>query len=195
MHSLRSNGITAGAYIGMALLLLVLPLGWLCAALVAAAFHELCHFCAIKLCTGKGTHLRLSALGATMQIPGMTRGRELICALAGPLGGLLLLLFLRWFPRVAVCALLQSAYNLLPVYPLDGGRALRCGVSLALPPLWAARICRWIERGCYIVIMAAGIFGCFILKLGVIPLLPAFMLLLKTNAAKSSCKPGRLGVQ
>ena len=195
MRSLRSNGVTAGAYIGMALLLLVLPLQWLCAAAVAAAFHELCHLVAIRLCAGRKTKLRLSAFGAAMQIPTLTRGRELVCALAGPLGGLLLLLLLRWFPRVAVCALLQSAYNLLPVYPLDGGRALRCGASLVLPPVWAERICRWMERICYFAITAVGVLACFVWKLGVIPLLPAFMLLLKTNAAKSSCKPGQLGVQ
>lgn len=195
MRGLRSNGITAGACISMALMLLVLPLKWLCAAAVAATFHELCHRAAIRFCTGRETTLRLSALGASMQIPDMTRGRELICALSGPLGSLLLLVLARWFPRIAVCALLQSSYNLLPVYPLDGGRALRCGASLLLPPAWAERICRWIECGCYFVITAVGFWACFAWKLGVIPLLPAFMILLKTKAAKSSCKPALLGVQ
>ena len=195
MRSHCSNGITAGACIGMALLLLVLPLRWLCAAAVAAAFHEFCHWMAIRFCTGRETKLRLSAFGAAMQIPALTRGKELICALAGPLGGLLLLFLLRWVPRIAVCALLQSAYNLLPVYPLDGGRALRCGASLMLPPVWAERICRWMERSCYFVITAVGLFACFVWKLGVIPLLPPLMLLIKTNAAKFSCKPALLGVQ
>lgn len=51
-------------------------------------------------------------------------GREVLCALAGPLGGFLLLFLLHSAPRIALCAFVQSVCNLIPVYPLDGGRAL-----------------------------------------------------------------------
>ena len=51
--------------------------------------------------------------------------RELLAVLAGPAGSLLLLSLYRVLPRVAVCAAVQGFYNLLPIEPLDGGRALR----------------------------------------------------------------------
>ena len=195
MQSNAPARLSAGACVGGALLLLVLPLNWLCSALIAALFHEGCHLLAIRLCGGKTARLRFGAVGATIGLPTMSRGRELICALAGPIGGLLLLLVARWFPRIAVCGMLQSVYNLLPIYPLDGGRALRCGASLTLSPRLAQRACDVIEGICFLGIFAVGFYGTFILKLGIVPLLPALMVLLKTKATKSSCKPARLGVQ
>lgn len=60
----------------------------------------------------------------------MSPGRELLCVLAGPAVSFSLLALARFFPRIAICGLVQGIYNLLPIYPLDGGKALRCMVSL-----------------------------------------------------------------
>ena len=195
MRNKHLGGLTAGGCIGLALMLLVLPMKWLCGAAVAATVHELFHLCAIRFCSGKDAKLRVGFFGATMKIPEMGRGKEMFCALAGPFGGLLLLLLVRWFPRVAVCGALQSLYNLLPIYPLDGGRAMRCGVSMAVSPRWAARVCNGIEGICFLGILAVGVYSALVLKLGFLPLLPALMVLMKTKGIKFSCKPGRLGVQ
>ena len=72
-----------------------------------------------------------------METSPMTPGREALCALAGPLGSFLLLLLARHFPEAAVCGIVQGGYNLIPIYPLDGGRILRC--------LLPEKICRWTE--------------------------------------------------
>ena len=79
---------------------------------------------------GRIWEFRLCAGGAVMEATPMSAGRELLCVLAGPVGGLLLASFYRGIPRVAICAAAQSAFNLLPVYPLDGGRAMGCMVEL-----------------------------------------------------------------
>ena len=113
-----------------AFLLLCVPLRWLLSSLAAACFHELCHYAALRLIGGKILSLQIQANGTTMEIVPLPSEKELICALAGPMGSMLLLLLIQVFPRVALCAGLQGIFNLLPLYPLDGGRAIRCGLKL-----------------------------------------------------------------
>ena len=118
-------GIEPRVYILLALLLLVLPIRWLVAAVLAAAFHEGFHMAAVYLLGGRCEGIRLSAQGARMEASLSGFRRELLAVLAGPAGSLLLLSLYRVLPRVAVCAAVQGFYNLLPIEPLDGGRALR----------------------------------------------------------------------
>lgn len=164
-------GISATFCLGLALALLLAPLPWVAAWLFAAAVHELFHYVAIRSFCGKGVRLRLSFDGARMQLPEMSRGREALCAIAGPAGSLCLLLIAKWLPRVAICATIQAMYNLLPVYPMDGGRALQSALSLLLPPRLAANICSWVEILCILALFTLAIYGCVWLKLGLFPLL------------------------
>ena len=180
---LRSIGetkvrFTAGSCIFAALLLLVLPLQWVIAAAFAAGFHEFCHGCAVHLTGGRVYGVTFGIGGVSMEVGSMSPGRELCCALAGPFGGLLLLLFARWIPRIAICAGVQSLYNLLPVYPLDGGRALRCGVEMLLPG-WSDRICGFLEKICCAGLVLLSLYGLICLRLGPVPLLFTVALLLK----------------
>ena len=107
-------------------MLLLLPLRWCFAMAAASAVHELFHITAVRLCAGRINRMCIRFGGAVIEADIMKQGRELLCILAGPLGSLCLVLLCRFLPEIAVCALLQSAYNLLPLPYLDGGRALRC---------------------------------------------------------------------
>ena len=149
----------------LALTLLLLPLQWVLAILIAAAFHELCHYLAIRLCGGRMVGLRLTPHGAQMKVVGLTQWQELLCALAGPLGELLLLAFARWIPMIAVCAACQALFNLIPVYPLDGGRGLRCLMEWWFPA-HSERICLWVKRGCLAGIGLLSLYGALALRLG-----------------------------
>ena len=180
---LRINGI---AFLWLALLLLVLPLRWVAAAGFAAIFHECCHMLAIRACGGNIQALDVGKSGALMETADLAAWQELLCAMAGPLGGLLLSLFFRWFPEVAVCAVFQSTFNLLPVYPLDGGRCLRCIVSM-FAPVAADTVCVWAARCCCFLLIAVGVWAA-VMKLGFVPLIMAGFVVMKTIRGKIPCK-------
>lgn len=176
---------SAAAMIGLALALLILPIRWLFGAVTAALFHELCHWTAIMLCGGSVSRFSIGSGGAVMAAENLSRGKELVCALAGPAGGLLLLLVSKWLPVTALCALIQSAYNLLPIYPLDGGRVLRCAVLMLLPPKTAAIVIQWTERLCLLTILILCLYAALILKMGFFPIVIAAALFLKKNSLQT----------
>lgn len=80
---------------------------------------------------------------------GLSYGKELAAVLAGPLANLLWGLLLAWLggPWLvpAGANLVLCAFNLLPVRPLDGGRALELLVSWAAGPAAGERGCP-VER-------------------------------------------------
>lgn len=194
MQICRNKETAAGALIGLALGFLILPLRWLLAALAAGAFHEFCHWAAVRLCGGQVGKFQLSGSGAVMEAENLSRGKEFICTLAGPLGGLLLLLISKWFPAIAVCGLLQSAYNLLPIYPLDGGRALRCCAGLLFSPKIAHHIVIWTERLCLTAIIVTAIYAAVFLKLGIMPVLLAAALFAKKNSLQTEANKSTIGL-
>lgn len=118
--------INAGACIFLAVLLLTIPLQWIVATFLSAFFHEVCHIIVIILCHCSVYSIEIGVFGAKIHTSTPSRCKEFICALAGPCGSFLLLCFSRWFPRIALCGLVQGSFNLLPLYPMDGGRMFRC---------------------------------------------------------------------
>lgn len=149
--------------VALALTLLVLPLPWVAAAVLAAAVHELCHYLAIAALGGQVGRIAVGSGGAAMELGCLSPVRELLAAAAGPVGGLSLMLMGRFFPRLALCGLVQGLFNLLLIYPLDGGRILRRALELALPDRAAAAITCWTG----FAFALCGTFFC--LRLGFLP--------------------------
>lgn len=184
MRSSPQLTVTPGAWIIGALMLLVLPLNWLLAAATAACFHELCHYFALRLCGVPVFRAQISGRGIVMDTAPMRLRQEFFCALAGPLGCLVLLLFIRHIPRIAICAGAQSLFNLLPVYPLDGGRALRCLARRYLPPEGAALLLKWMARLCLGGILVLGLLAAIRYHLGLLPILVAIILCIRSKKEK-----------
>ena len=154
--------VTGGFVLLMAWLNYTDNQGVLALALCSAAVHELGHWAAILLLGGQIRRLRLSAVGAELVLErSLSYGRELFCALAGPAVNVLLavvsaqsagersLLF-------AGINLALALFNLLPLPPLDGGRALVCALSLHTEPDRARRLCEWVGRGTLGVLLLLG---------------------------------------
>ena len=192
MHRSPQLFIAPGTWIVSALMLLILPLNWLLAAATAACFHELCHYFSLRLCCVPVYRIKVSGRGAVIDTAPMNLRQEFFCALAGPLGGLCLLLFLRWIPRIAICGAVQSLFNLLPIYPLDGGRALGCIANRFLPPHRAASLLTWTARICLCGIVLLGLLATLRYHLGLLPLLLAIILWIRSKKRKIPCKPLQL---
>lgn len=115
----------AGFWLVSALMLLLFPLRFLLGVLLAAAVHECGHLLAIRLVGGQVRCIRLRPGGASIEAAPMEPGKEALCALAGPAAGALTVLAWRSFPELALAGLVQTIFNLIPIYPLDGGRVAR----------------------------------------------------------------------
>ena len=152
------NCITPRARIALAFILLVLPLRWFAAWLTAAIIHEALHLIAVRLCGGHIRRLKIDINGAMMAATDLGCGSLLFSTLAGPLGCLALVPLTRSFPTLAVCLLLQSVYNLLPIEPLDGGRALRIMCLFVFTPQAAQRICITVKYVLLIIVLLSGLF-------------------------------------
>lgn len=158
----------------LALLLLTLPAAWVISAIFAAAVHELSHYIALRLLGGKVLSLRIGAGGTVMETTPLARRKEALCALAGPVGSLCLLFFARWIPKVAICGAIQGIFNLMPIYPLDGGRLVRCITS--------RKVSHWVQGSAAAVLLGVGAFW------GSFPLIFIAFLCGKAFLRKIPCK-------
>ena len=124
--------------------------GWclLGTVLGAAALHEVGHWLVLRLAGGKATALRIGVLGAVMETDSsrLSYPRELAVVLAGPAVNLAAAFLLsRWGAATAAGAhLALAAVNLLPLWPLDGGRALTLLLCWWLGPGAGNRAVGWI---------------------------------------------------
>lgn len=104
--------------------------GWF---LIGAAVHELSHMLAMALLKVPIYGLSLTIAGAQIRSGPMNNAGEALCALAGPISNMGLgALTLRYIPELAIVNFCLAAVNLLPLYPLDGGRILLCVLRIYL---------------------------------------------------------------
>lgn len=117
--------IQPGFFLITAAYLLSLPFGTVKGILIAALLHEMGHLIATASLGGKVRRIIIGVWGIQLQADFSYRWQSALAILSGPAVSLFLVLLYPVYPSVAVWGLLQCLVNLLPLYPLDGGRLCR----------------------------------------------------------------------
>ena len=113
--------------------------------LLFSALHELSHLLVLLICRGQADSLTFSFYGLALRYSSpISRFKEFFVIVAGPLVNLILYLILRDDINLILFAL-----NILPIYPLDGGRLLM---------LYSFKISNAVSRLFLIVIIILSIY-------------------------------------
>ncbi len=111
-------------------------------ALYGAAFaliHESAHLLTLKIMGGGVNTLSLRGMGMRLETTFLSYPKEIATALAGPFINAVLcavffcFTYFNFNKELLFCAVSNLAIfcvNILPIYPLDGGRALYCALAL-----------------------------------------------------------------
>jgi Zn-dependent protease len=137
-------------------------------------FHEFAHALTARI-FGYDTHdITLSLIGGCASIIGMPRKvhQEFLTALAGPLSSFFLsgvaflllhllpienqflvfmLLYMEWIN------LILGGFNLLPGFPMDGGRIFRSTMRIFMSRAKATKVAMWVGRGFAILLGLRGL--------------------------------------
>lgn len=171
--------IKENVYIYFVIILFLIPFQWLFAWLIAVCIHEFSHWLSVRLLGGKVYSLEIGMAGANMVCETLSKPKQILSVLSGPIGGFIIVLTGTRFPRLALCSWVLSVYNLLPLLPLDGGRALQ--ILMNAHPSFHT-----IEKITLIVLFLCALYLAIPLQLGLFPLIILALLWLKNR--KKPCK-------
>ena len=184
----------AAVCIWLACLLMVIPLDWLISALFAAAIHEASHIIVLLLLGGKVKTFQISPGGCVLESSGLGIWQSVCSILAGPAGSLMLLQFSATAPKIAICGMVQGLYNLLPLFPLDGGRILQF-ILYRFLPMKADWILLLTGRVVCSAILFVCIYASRVFRFGVFPVILILLWILRWFPRKIPCKPSEIKVE
>lgn len=143
--------------------------------------HEFGHILTARRFGIVSTEITLLPIGGVANLDHMpdTPYQELLIALAGPAVNIVIALGLflalgaiqpealtqldnpqvNLFARLAAANLFLAVFNMIPAFPMDGGRVLRAALAMWLPRATATRIAALIGQGFAFVLGFLGLFG------------------------------------
>ena len=178
--------IVPRVYVYLAILFILLPVKWVFAAITAALIHEFGHMIALKSFGLPLERIEIDLSGAIIKSTCMCSAQEMLCAIAGPALGLLTMLTARGYPELIICCFVQTAFNLIPILPLDGGRILAGVISWIFPQNIAERV---IDCICvfFLLIITFGAFFVTVKRIaGILPLAVVALIAIKYWQYKNS---------
>ena len=150
----------------------------LCVLIFSVTLHEAGHICAAMLCGIRPEGILITPIGQQAYINGIERisfFRRMVIVLAGP--SVNIALYLIFGSRINMALFL---FNMLPAYPLDGGRFLHYILGYCLGVLRANRVQSFLSKGIAVALFVLG-FVQTILYFGNISLLCIGFYLIKIN--------------
>lgn len=117
-------------------------------AMCSALWHELAHVIALRVCRGGVRRVVTRGFGIRLETEPLGYRAEAAVAAAGPAASLFAAAVFFLLPQsrevtfIAFSNAALFALNALPIYPLDGGRALYCLLCIKLPPDRAGAVTR-----------------------------------------------------
>ena len=158
--------------------------------------HELSHAAALLLLGQRVTGISFDARGLCIGYDGTCSPLgHILAALAGPLGGALYALAgltdVPWLKQSACLSLLLTAFNLLPLMPLDGGRVFSQLCVLALGKTRGERLCRTVSAALLTLLLLGGVILAA-WKKSTAPLAAAIWLLLFRDDEEGLVKNGEI---
>lgn len=187
--------ITPWFCIILAVCILLLPFNWLIGWMIAVMIHESGHLITLLIFRADILKIIMDCSGISIQTNSLHPGYEMICALAGPLVGLTSVFFSKWMPYTAACSLILTCFNLLPIYPMDGGRIVQGILKFLFAPVIAHRIYQAIGFIAYLSVSIAILWILFINRATTLVITLATFLTFRFLCRKSSCKEGTQIVQ
>ena len=155
--------------------------------LLSLVIHESGHGIAMKVLHVPIHGICLRTSGAVIIGGFRGYGSELICALSGPLAGFLAAaVFHRLTPELAIASMCLSAGNLLPLYPLDGGRVLRAALLMHTEPAKTDQILTIVTGLTCCLLMFASCWATAVLQSGLWPIFTALLILWRAGTASRS---------
>lgn len=148
---MKKLDLRPGAVFFFCLLYYICPNRLFWAIFALSLLHELGHIFMMTVFRIPILHIRIGAFGTVIETPQMVWVQELLCAIAGPSVNLIVFFVLRSYCLyAAVISLMLCLYNMLPIFPLDGGRALRALCAGLLPfqaAIWTEAIVSALTLG------------------------------------------------
>lgn len=170
-------------------------------ALLPIAAHELSHILALHLLGQRIIGCSPDARGLCIRYTGKcTAAGHILAALAGPLGGLIYAFAAvrcaqipgwEWLEQSAGLSLLLTAFNLLPLLPLDGGRVFAQLCVLSLGEARGVKLCRCVSSVLLALLLTGGV-TLAAWKKSMAPLAAAIWLLLFQSDEEALVNTGKI---